>query len=193
MTTTWKKINGYPNHSVSTDGQIRNDKTGRIYKTWLDSNGYPSLHLGKDIKRLHKLVAEAFIENPHNLPEVNHKDGNKTNCHKSNLEWCTHAENISHSWRTLDRKQRHEDLRVECIETGVVYENATAAAKAVGRSHTAIKKCLYGKTKTCAGLHWRYYYDYENGSNPGGEGYDLWLCKSRWEEYFGLPEELCDE
>ena len=185
----WKKINGYPNHSVSIDGQIRNDKTGRIYKTWLDSNGYPSLHLGKDIKRLHKIVAEAFIENPHNLPEVNHKDGNKNNCHKSNLEWCTHAENIRHSWQILGRKHKHEKSCVECIETGEVYKNITAAAKAVGRSPAAIKKCLDGKTKTCAGLHWRYCYDYENRSDPGGEGFDLWICKSRWEEYFGVPEE----
>lgn len=189
---TWKIIRGYANFSVSENGQIKNNKTGTIYKTWLDSNGYPSLHIGKDIRRVHKLVAEAFIPNPNNLPEVNHKDGNKLNCHKDNLEWCTHAENISHSWKTLDRKHTHENARVECIETGVVYKNATAAAKAVGVSPSAIKKCLYGWTKTCAGLHWRYYYDYENGSNSRGEGFDLWACKSRWEEYFGIPEELCD-
>lgn len=185
----WKRIKGYTDFSVSDDGRVRNNKTGRIYKTWLDSNGYPSLHLGKDIKRVHKLVAEAFIPNPRNLPEVNHKDGNKTNCHESNLEWCTHSDNITHSWRILGRVYKCEKSRVECIETGEVYENAPAAAKAVGRSPSAIKKCLYGKTKTCAGLHWRYYYDYENGSDPRGEGYDLWLCKTRWEEYFGVPEE----
>ena len=75
--TVWKKINGYANFSVSDSGQVRNDKTGRIYKTWLDTNGYPSLHLGKDIRRVHKLVAEAFIPNSNNLPEVNHIDGNK--------------------------------------------------------------------------------------------------------------------
>ena len=193
MTTTWKKINGYPNHSVSNEGQVRNDKTGTVYKTWLDTNGYPSLHIGKDIKRLHKIVAEAFIENPLNLPEVNHIDGNKTNCHESNLEWCTHAENISHSWKNPDRKQRHENTRVQCVETGEVYKNANAAAKAVGRSPAAMKKCLYGWTKTCAGLQWRYYYDYENGSDTRGEGYDLWICKSRWEEYFGVPEEQSAE
>lgn len=185
----WKNIKGYTNFSVSNDGQIRNDKTGRIYKTWLDSNGYPSLHIGKDIRRVHKLVAEAFIENPYNLPEVNHKDGNKQNCHESNLEWCTHAENILHSRRTLGKDYRRKGKFVVCVETGKVYANATAAAKAVGRSPTAIKKCLYGWTKTCAGLHWRYYYDYKNGSYPGGEGSDLWICKSRWEEYFGIPEE----
>lgn len=185
----FKKINGYPNHSVSTEGQVRNDKTGKVYKTWLDTNGYPSLHLGKDIKRVHKLVAEAFIENPSNLPEVNHKDGNKLNCHKDNLEWCTHAENISHSWKNLKREHKHSKALVECVETGEVYKNATAAATAVGVSPSAIKKCLYGRTKTCAGMKWRYYYDCENGSNPRGEGFDLWLCKSRWEEYFGIPEE----
>lgn len=187
--TVWKKINEYANFSVSNNGQVRNDKTGRIYKTWLDTNGYPSVHLGKDIRRVHKLVAEAFIPNPNNLPEVNHIDGNKLNPHKSNLEWCTHSENVTHSRKVLGKEYKRSKGRVECVETGVIYPNATAAARAVNRSPAAIKKCLYGWTKTCAGLHWRYCYDYENGSNPGGEGYDLWLCKSRWEEYFGVPEE----
>lgn len=185
----WKKLKGYTNYSVSTDGQIRNDKTGRIYKTWLDSNGYPSLHLGKDIRRVHKLVAETFIENPLNLPEVNHIDGNKQNNHKPNLEWCTHSENILHSRRVLGKKYTRNRGLVECVETGEIYLNATVAAKAVNRSLTAIRKCLKGQTKTCAGLHWRYYHDNENRSNPGGEGYDLWLCKKRWDEYFGVPEE----
>lgn len=151
----WKIIRGYENFSVSENGQIKNNKTGTIYKTWLDSNGYPSLHIGKDIKRVHKLVAEAFIPNPNNLPEVNHIDGNKQNCDKSNLEWCTHAENIRHSWKTLGRERKHNKALVECIETGEVYRSATAAAKAVGRSPAAMMKCLYGKTNTCAGLHWR--------------------------------------
>lgn len=188
----WKKVNGYTNFSVSNDGQIRNDNTGRIYKTWLDSNGYPSLHLGKDIKRVHKIVAEAFIENPYNLPEVNHKDGNKENNNEDNLEWVTHSCNVLHSYR-FHGSHTTSEKAVICIETDKAYPNANEAAKAVKRSPTAIKKCLYGWTKTCAGLHWRYFYDYENGSNPGGESYDLWLCKSRWEEYFGVPEELCFE
>ena len=184
----WKKINGYPDHSVSTEGQVRNDKTGTVYKTWLDSNGYPSIHIGKDIKRIHTLVAEAFIPNPLNLPEVNHIDGIKTNNCKDNLEWISHSNNVLHSYM-VHGTHTTVTKGVLCIETSEAYPNATAAAKAVNRSPTAIKKCLYGQTNTCADLHWRYYYDYKNGSDAGGEDFDLWLCKSRWEEYFGVPEE----
>ena len=111
----WKIIKGYTNYSVSENGQIRNNKTGRIYKTWLDTSGYPSLHLGKDIKRVHKLVAEAFIENPLNLTEVNHIDGNKLNCHKDNLEWCTHGENVLHSRRVLRLEYKRHGELVECV------------------------------------------------------------------------------
>ena len=99
--STWKKINGYTNYSVSDEGQVRNDTTMRVLSPALDSNGYQFVILCKNGERwhgyIHQLVANAFIPNFRNLCEVNHKDENKRNNHKGNLEWCTHSENVKHS------------------------------------------------------------------------------------------------
>ena len=158
--TTWRKIEGYPRYSVSEDGQVRNDITGKILTPHADSNGYLSVGLyrddGRNTKRVHKLVAEAFIPNPDNLPDVNHIDGNKSNNNKDNLEHCTRSYNMLHSSRTLGKKSRKSYVKpILCIETGIVYPTVKAAAEAVDRSSMAIRKCLYGWTKTSAGLHWR--------------------------------------
>lgn len=158
--STWKIIIGFPTYSVSDDGKVRNNKTGKILASYPDSNGYPSVGLcrdGKQIKmRVHRLVAEAFIPNPLNLHDINHKDGNKFNNHKLNLEYCTRSYNMLHSYRVLGKGARNAERKaVLCVETSMVYPTVEAAAKAVGRSSMAIRKCLYGWTKTAAGRHWR--------------------------------------
>lgn len=90
-------------HEVSNKGSIRN-LSGRPLKPWIGTTGYLTLkmHIGgvrKNIK-LHRLVAQTFIPNPHNLPCVNHIDGNKLNNEVGNLEWCTHESNMRHASKT---------------------------------------------------------------------------------------------
>ena len=99
-------------YMISPYGQILRvsypGSRGRMTKErWLngwDKNGYlwVDLCLGKIDNKLsrpiHILVAEHYLPNPNNLPEVNHKDGGKKNNWSSNLEWCTHAQNIQHAW-----------------------------------------------------------------------------------------------
>lgn len=100
MSEKWKKISSiseyqnYVDYSISTKGRVRNDSTGRILKRTLHSNGYLQVTLCSKTEKpihptIHVLVALAFIPNPNNLPEVNHKDEDKTNPNVDNLEWCT--------------------------------------------------------------------------------------------------------
>lgn len=94
----WKNIDGYENYEVSSFGNIRNKNTGRILKA-SSKGGYYSVGLS-NIKtksfRVHQLVAKAFLPNPENKPQVNHKDKNGLNNNVSNLEWNSHQENCIH-------------------------------------------------------------------------------------------------
>ena len=100
-----KAIKDYPGYYISEDGKIYSYKTGVIIelKPQLKKNGYLQIGLhNKGIHRyvtIHRLVAEAFIPNPDNLPEVNHKDEDKSNNRINNLEWCTGSYNSRHGSR----------------------------------------------------------------------------------------------
>lgn len=90
-------------YSVTTEGEVISYKRGRrkVLKAGVQSCGYLQVVLFKDSKPLnkyvHRLVAEAFLENKDNLPEVNHKDCCKSNNNASNLEWCSSSDNINHA------------------------------------------------------------------------------------------------
>lgn len=78
---------------------------GREIKPFFAGKGYHMVMLGAKNKRyVHRLVAEAFCDNPNNLPQVNHKDGDKTNNRCENLEWVTRSQNQKHSTHVLDNK-----------------------------------------------------------------------------------------
>jgi hypothetical protein len=119
-------------------------------------NGYLQVILCKNGKirnfRVHRLVAEAFIPNPENLPQVDHLNGDRADNRVANLQWISKIEN---------NRKRQSGIaiprRVQCIETGEIFETATDAAKAVNRSKITMSQHLSGKTKTCAGKHFKYY------------------------------------
>jgi hypothetical protein len=100
-TEQWKVISAFPRYSVSTFARVRNDRTGRILKPG-HSKGYPAVWLtnekGVKPRTIHRLMAQAFIPNPDNLPEVNHKDGVPRHLELSNLEWTTRAGNTQHAY-----------------------------------------------------------------------------------------------
>ena len=118
MEEIWKWIDGYINmYQVSNLGRVRSvDRDvycevspnklqhifGKVLKQGTSHKGYPIVYLSKDGKQktitVHRLVAEAFIENPLSLPQVNHKDGCKTNNYANNLEWCDNSYNQKHAY-----------------------------------------------------------------------------------------------
>lgn len=94
----WKAVHNHPNYEVSTMGQVRNIKTGKLLNPYDDGKGYLRVKIDGRCERLHILVAVAFIPNPENKPIVNHKRGKKHDCRASQLEWVTQSENIQHAW-----------------------------------------------------------------------------------------------
>ena len=127
MIEIWKDIEGYEGlYEVSSYGRVRSlgqfvnhnfggyaYRKGRILKPGLGSRGYLSVTLSKNgIQKqytVHRLVAQAFIENPDNLPQVNHKDEDRTNNNVTNLEWCDAKYNVNYG----NRLNKFYDSRIK--------------------------------------------------------------------------------
>ena len=109
----WKKIEGYENYSVSSNGDVRNDETGIILKVYYNQ-GYQLIKLRKNGKRkmfrVHRLVAQAFIPNPENKPCVDHINTIRDDNRVENLKWVTHKENMNNP---LSRKNSSESKKGE--------------------------------------------------------------------------------
>ena len=121
----WILMEEYDGHvSISNHGRIK-FKDGRVSTGSLST--YKRIHLkknGKDVHMLiHKLVAKYFIENPNSHPIINHKDGDKTNNHVDNLEWCTHSQNVTHAHENglISKEKTKEPENIEEI-IGKIYE-----------------------------------------------------------------------
>ena len=154
----WKKVKNYEGkYWVSNNGKIKN-KNKRL-KLSKNKQGYLMVHLCKNNKckwfRVHRLVAEAFIPNPNNYSEVNHKDENKENNHLNNLEWCNRKYNMNYG--TIKDRMVTNKEKVICIETGIVYESITDAARKMNVHRSNISACVRGKHKTSCGYHWKYF------------------------------------
>lgn len=171
------QIKEHPEYYITDTGDVysRNyAKTGRIKKLAVSRkyNGYLGVSLGARIyKAVHRLVAEAFIPNPDNKSQVNHKNGDKTDNRVENLEWCSAKENIRHSYDVLHRPvSPHPTLgkfgndnplskAVLQIKNGRVVKEFGGIAEAkrqTGISRSHISQCCNGKQLTAGGYEWRF-------------------------------------
>lgn len=162
MQEIWKDIQGFENlYKVSTDGRIK-ARTGKIIKPYNNGFGYLTVHLYKDgeshSRKIHRLVAEAFISNPERKPQVNHIDGDKSNNHVDNLEWATQSENMQHAYSNGLRqklKQRVAQIEITTKKPINVYKSTSEAEKATGIRHEYIS-CACRYKKTAGGFIWEY-------------------------------------
>lgn len=123
-----------------------------------NSNGYMRVELGKGNSfSIHRLVAQAFIPNPDNKPQVNHIDGNRSNNNVRNLEWVDSSENIWHAVNILKRKLGYY-TKVKNLDTEIIFDTIQEANQSIGfdiKNSNIIAVCQ-GKRKTAGGYRWKY-------------------------------------
>ena len=161
MEEIFKEIEGYEGlYQVSNYGRVKSLHYGkeRILRQQVNF-GYCCVYLRNQNKErknclVHRLVAQAFIDNPNNLPQINHRDEDKTNNHVTNLEWCTPKYNANYG--TRNKRQGEKICKpVMCVETGVVYPSLKEAGEAVQGFKSNIWACCNNK-HTYKGYHWKY-------------------------------------
>ena len=167
----WKDVVGYEGlYRISNQGTVcRLYKNGKVnFMTPRILNGYWRVKLcnGNTQKEyfLHRLIAQAFIPNPDNKPEINHINGIKTDNRIENLEWVTRSENAIHATKTgllkysEYRYNRARDINskpVMCVETRKIYVSCTEAGKDIKTDAAHIGECISGKRSTAGGYHWK--------------------------------------
>ena len=152
----WKPIKDWEWYMVDEYGNVKNTKTNKLLVGDINNAGYyrVCLYDGDRQQRFfrHRLVAEYFIPNPNNLPEVNHKNGNKENCHYSNLEWCTRSDNEQHAWSS---RLKSYNTGIICNKPFIVefdngdcriYQSQSNLAKELNLNQTTIGGWLLGRT-----------------------------------------------
>ena len=174
----WKTIDNYGDYEVSNYGKVRRisydgDKSKEeqyklpyYLKHRIDKDGYFRYTLCVKGKTksfyAHRLVAQAFIPNPNNKPQVNHIDGNKQNNYVDNLEWCTIQENNLHALRNglrdmknnkLSKQVEQYDMNGNLLNT---FKSANDAKRITGLSQGHISECCRGEYKQYKGYVWKY-------------------------------------
>ena len=167
----WKRASRNPNYLVTNTGRIRRDGSTKDHST-RDHNGYLITDLysqgNRETVRVSRLIAEEFIPNPDNKPEVNHIDGNKHNNNVSNLEWVSKKENVRHAWdnglakpsygmqgkKNPNAGRKGKPFRI--VETGEVFNTLEECEEAIAGNNRHINDCLRGRQRTHRGYHFEY-------------------------------------
>lgn len=107
----WKDIDD--TYEVSDNGEVKNKTKKRLLTVGVHSKGYFRVNIHGKPKFIHRLVAEAFLPNIKNLPQVNHKDADKANNNVNNLEWCDNRHNIRHGVKNGCYEKYHKTLVIQ--------------------------------------------------------------------------------
>lgn len=170
------QIKEFPDYYITDIGTIYTRRHGRIkkLKTELSKWGYYRIGLWKNSKIVHKsihrLVAEAFIPNPENKCDVNHKNGIRTDNMVENLEWTTRSENIQHAYRVLgnqpnkpwsnkfgkDHNRSRKVVQIKNGKTIAEFGGLLEAERETRINHACISMCCTGKRHSAGGFQWKY-------------------------------------
>lgn len=170
MEEIWKPVVGYEGlYEVSNLGRVKSLDYRRTGKERLmkmgkgGRNAYYKVHLYKDgkmnIKLVHRFVAEAFIHNQNNLPQVNHIDENGLNNRVDNLEWCTNKYNVNYGTaRERMKEKRYKPVYQYSLDGKLIKEwtSTIEAQKQTGYACSNICNCCRGKLKQAYGYKWSY-------------------------------------
>lgn len=162
MNETWKPIKEFETFYLISDlGRVFSLRTKTIRKTLLNG-GYPEVKLCLGKKRIgkyiHRLLAEHFIPNPLNKPQVHHKDGNKSNNNLMNLEWVSQRDNLIHAIDTGLRNYLSSSKPIIQLSLNGDFIKEWSSTAEVSRicdiTTHSISRCLSGRTKSSMGYKW---------------------------------------
>lgn len=188
MEEIWKWIDGYEDmYQVSSLGRVQSvDRfvycevspnklqhiSGKVLKIREDKKGYSTVYLSKNGKqkvgKIHRLVAQAFIPNLLNLPQVNHKDGCKSNNRVDNLEWCTNSDNQKHAWQNGLQPSYEESngrgrpakpvamLNLKTKDVLRTFDTLASAGRETGINQYNIRSVCLGLRNHAGGYDWKF-------------------------------------
>ena len=166
----WRAIKGYEDlYEVSNFGRVKSlFRYKKVLKPIKDTNGYLKVNLYKNgshkFVNIHKLVANAFIDNPNNFKYINHKDEDKTNNRVDNLEWCSFYYNLLYGTRLerIAKKNNKPILQFDLNGNFIKeYESITQASKELNIKLDYISSCCLGRRKTSKGYIFKFKNDKE--------------------------------
>lgn len=144
----------YDCYAISDLGNVKNLRTGKVLKNTLGKDGYYSVLLSKDGKKMrirnHRLVAIYHLDKVEKKDDVNHKDGIKTNNSKNNLEWCNKSENMKHAHEKELFNKEYRNVEVYDFETKehlFTFESVKQCSKLLNLNQSPIYRVLKGKNK----------------------------------------------
>ena len=159
-----KDIKGYEGlYAITEDGRVWSYKRQKFLSPGGRKGWYQNIRLCKNGDHraflVHRLVAETFIPNPENLPNVNHIDEDKTNNSIANLEWCNQGYNNQYNGRALrvgEKTAKSNRKLIRCIELDKVFNGLEEAAKEMNLAKSTLGWAATGRSKTAGGYHWQY-------------------------------------